>query len=192
MTCLVQGMGGIMDITGDPGRPADPPRRLPLPTCHRVLFRARHHRGAEGARAPPARAVTSTWRCSTPWSGVLATQAACSISVSGEAAERMGNAHATVVPLPNLPDHRRLDADRLRNDGQFAKMMTLLGDPGMAKDERYRTNAARVVNRRHADPAAVRADQEIVEGRARGEVRGGRRTGRARSTRSPRCSPIRK
>ena len=33
------------------------------------------------------------------------------------------------------------------NDGQFAKMMQVLGDPGMAKDERYATNAARVVNR---------------------------------------------
>ena len=33
------------------------------------------------------------------------------------------------------------------NDGQFVKMMQVLGDPAMAKDERYRTNAARVVNR---------------------------------------------
>jgi crotonobetainyl-CoA:carnitine CoA-transferase CaiB-like acyl-CoA transferase len=33
------------------------------------------------------------------------------------------------------------------NDGQFAKMMQVLGDPDVAKDERYITNAARVVNR---------------------------------------------
>jgi crotonobetainyl-CoA:carnitine CoA-transferase CaiB-like acyl-CoA transferase len=33
------------------------------------------------------------------------------------------------------------------NDGQFVKMMQVLGDPAMADDERYKTNAARVVNR---------------------------------------------
>jgi crotonobetainyl-CoA:carnitine CoA-transferase CaiB-like acyl-CoA transferase len=33
------------------------------------------------------------------------------------------------------------------NDTQFARMMAVLGAPEMAKDERYTTNAARVVNR---------------------------------------------
>ncbi len=40
---LVQGMGGIMDITGDPGRRADAARRRLRRRVHRGLFGARHH-----------------------------------------------------------------------------------------------------------------------------------------------------
>ena len=48
---LVQGMSGIMDITGPLRRRADAARRRVRRRVHRRLFRARDHSGAEGARA---------------------------------------------------------------------------------------------------------------------------------------------
>jgi crotonobetainyl-CoA:carnitine CoA-transferase CaiB-like acyl-CoA transferase len=78
--------------------------------------------------------------------GVLANQALFYL-VSGAPPTRMGNAHATVVPYQTFPTTDGWMLIACGNDSQFAKMMALLGDPGMAKDERYTTNAARVVNR---------------------------------------------
>jgi crotonobetainyl-CoA:carnitine CoA-transferase CaiB-like acyl-CoA transferase len=59
----------------------------------------------------------------------------------------MGNAHASVVPYQTFPTTDGWMLIACGNDGQFAKMMQVLGDPAMADDERYKTNAARVVNR---------------------------------------------
>jgi crotonobetainyl-CoA:carnitine CoA-transferase CaiB-like acyl-CoA transferase len=78
--------------------------------------------------------------------GVLANQALFYL-VSGEPPKRMGNAHATVVPYQTFPTTDGWMLIACGNDSQFVKMMALLGDPDMAADERYRTNAARVVNR---------------------------------------------
>jgi crotonobetainyl-CoA:carnitine CoA-transferase CaiB-like acyl-CoA transferase len=78
--------------------------------------------------------------------GVLANQATYYL-VSGKPPFRMGNAHASVVPYQTFPTKDGWMLIACGNDGQFAKMMQVLGDPGMAQDERYRTNAARVVNR---------------------------------------------
>jgi crotonobetainyl-CoA:carnitine CoA-transferase CaiB-like acyl-CoA transferase len=78
--------------------------------------------------------------------GVLANQALFYL-VSGSSPARMGNAHATVVPYQTFPTTDGWMLIACGNDGQFAKMMQVLGDPAMAKDERYVTNAARVVNR---------------------------------------------
>jgi crotonobetainyl-CoA:carnitine CoA-transferase CaiB-like acyl-CoA transferase len=78
--------------------------------------------------------------------GVLANQALFYL-VSGTPPKRMGNAHATVVPYQTFPTTDGWMLIACGNDGQFAKMMAVLGDPAMAADERYATNAARVVNR---------------------------------------------
>ena len=67
--------------------------------------------------------------------------------VSGKAPVRMGNAHASVVPYQTFPTTDGWMLIACGNDGQFVKMMQILGDPAMAHDERYKTNAGRVVNR---------------------------------------------
>ena len=66
---------------------------------------------------------------------------------AGKAPVRMGNAHASVVPYQTFPTTDGWMLIACGNDGQFVKMMQVLGDPAMAQDERYKTNAARVVNR---------------------------------------------
>jgi crotonobetainyl-CoA:carnitine CoA-transferase CaiB-like acyl-CoA transferase len=77
---------------------------------------------------------------------VLANQAS-SYLVSGKAPKRMGNAHPAVVPYQVFPVADGHVIIACGNDTQFARLIALLGEPAMAEDERYRTNAGRVVNR---------------------------------------------
>jgi crotonobetainyl-CoA:carnitine CoA-transferase CaiB-like acyl-CoA transferase len=147
---LVQGMGGIMDITGDPeGQPtrlgvafADVFTGVYSALAISAALKEREHTG-KGSHIDMALLDTMV--------GVLANQSAYYL-VSGEPPKRMGNAHASVVPYQTFPTQDGWMLIACGNDGQFAKMMAVLGDPDMAKDERYRTNAARVVNRESLIP----------------------------------------
>ena len=142
---LVQGMGGIMDITGDP---AGEPTRLGVAFADvftgvysalaiTAALKEREHTG-KGSHIDMALLDSMV--------GVLANQATYYL-VSGKAPVRMGNAHASVVPYQTFPTTDGWMLIACGNDGQFVKMMQVLGDPDMAQDERYTTNAGRVVNR---------------------------------------------
>src|SRR6476661_7738010 len=142
---LVQGMGGIMDITGDP---AGEPTRLGVAFADvftgtysalaiTAALKEREHTG-KGSHIDMALMDSIV--------GVLANQATYYL-VSGKAPVRMGNAHASVVPYQTFPTTDGWMLIACGNDGQFVKMMQILGDPAMAQDERYKTNAGRVVNR---------------------------------------------
>jgi crotonobetainyl-CoA:carnitine CoA-transferase CaiB-like acyl-CoA transferase len=142
---LVQGMGGIMDITG----PAEgEPMRLGVAFADvftgvysaLAITTALHERERTGRGSYIDMALLDTMV------GVLANQATYFL-VSGTPPKRMGNAHATVVPYQTFPTSDGYMLIACGNDGQFERMMAVLGDPAMAKDARYTTNAARVVNR---------------------------------------------
>jgi len=77
---------------------------------------------------------------------VLANQAA-SYLVTGKTPKRTGNAHPAVVPYQVFPVADGHVIIACGNDTQFARLIALLGAPAMANDERYKTNAGRVVNR---------------------------------------------
>ncbi len=142
---LVQGMGGIMDITGDPN---GEPTRLGVAFADvftgvysaLAITAALQERERTGKGSHIDMALLDTIV------GVLANQALFYL-VSGVPPVRMGNAHATVVPYQTFPTSDGWMLIACGNDGQFTKMMAVLGDPDMAKDERYATNPARVVNR---------------------------------------------
>jgi crotonobetainyl-CoA:carnitine CoA-transferase CaiB-like acyl-CoA transferase len=142
---IVQGMGGIMDITGDPdGVPtrlgvafADVFTGVYSALAITAALKEREHTG-KGSHIDMALLDSMV--------GVLANQSAYYL-VSGEAPTRMGNAHASLVPYQTFPTRDGWMLIACGNDGQFVKMMTVLGEPELAKDERYRTNTARVVNR---------------------------------------------
>ncbi|MPQ99088.1 CoA transferase [Modestobacter sp. I12A-02628] len=60
---------------------------------------------------------------------------------------RMGNSHPSLFPYEPLPC---ADGDLVvtaGNDGQFRKLVQVLGVPGLADDPRFRHNAGRVANR---------------------------------------------
>jgi crotonobetainyl-CoA:carnitine CoA-transferase CaiB-like acyl-CoA transferase len=142
---LVQGMGGIMDITGDPN--GEPTRLgVAFADVFTGVYSALAITAALKEREQTGKGSHIDMALLDTMVGVLANQALFYL-VSGTAPLRMGNAHATVVPYQTFPTTDGWMLIACGNDGQFAKMMAVLGDPDMAKDERYRTNAARVVNR---------------------------------------------
>jgi len=142
---LVQGMGGIMDITGDPN--GEPTRLgVAFADVFTGVYSALAITAALKEREQTGKGSHIDMALLDTMVGVLANQALFYL-VSGSSPARMGNAHATVVPYQTFPTTDGWMLIACGNDGQFAKMMAVLGDPDMAKDERYRTNAARVVNR---------------------------------------------
>jgi crotonobetainyl-CoA:carnitine CoA-transferase CaiB-like acyl-CoA transferase len=59
----------------------------------------------------------------------------------------MGNGHANLVPYQAFRTEDGEIIVAVGNDRQFARLCALLGLAGLAEDERFRTNPARVVNR---------------------------------------------
>jgi crotonobetainyl-CoA:carnitine CoA-transferase CaiB-like acyl-CoA transferase len=142
---LVQGMGGIMDITGAPdGEPmrAGVAYADVFTGVYSVvgILAAIVERDKTGHGSYIDTALLDTQV------SVLANQALFYL-VSGQTPHRMGNTHATVVPYQVFPVSDGHVIIACGNDGQFAKLMPLLGEPAMAADPKYKTNEARVINR---------------------------------------------
>jgi crotonobetainyl-CoA:carnitine CoA-transferase CaiB-like acyl-CoA transferase len=142
---LVQGMSGLMDITG----PADgEPMRVGVAFADVFtgVYSALAITAALKERETTGKGSYIDMALLDSLTGVLANQALFYL-VSGTPPKRMGNAHPTVVPYQTFPCFDGYMLIACGNDSQFERMMAVLGDPGMAKDQRYTTNAARVVNR---------------------------------------------
>jgi crotonobetainyl-CoA:carnitine CoA-transferase CaiB-like acyl-CoA transferase len=142
---LVQGMGGIMDLTG---KPDDEPMRggVAFADVMTGIYSAVAITAALNERNRTGKGSYIDMALLDTQVAVLANQAA-SYLVSGVAPKRMGNAHPAVVPYQVFPVSDGHVIIACGNDTQFARLIALLGAPEMAQDERYRTNAGRVVNR---------------------------------------------
>ncbi|MBL4713117.1 MAG: CoA transferase [Alcanivorax sp.] len=152
---LIQGMGGLMSITGQPdGEPGGGPVKAGvaltdittgLYAAIAVLAAVNHrHQSGEGQHIDMALLDVQV--------ATLANQA-MNFLTSGTAPGRMGNAHPNIVPYQTFP---AADGDiilTIGNDGQFARFCEVAGRPEWATDERYATNAARVANRDTLIPA---------------------------------------
>ncbi|MGF6158917.1 crotonobetainyl-CoA:carnitine CoA-transferase CaiB-like acyl-CoA transferase [Ensifer sp. KUDG1] len=142
---IVQGMSGIMDLTGEPDRE---PQKIGVAFAD--IFTglygviavqaalAQRERTGEGQQIDMA-----LLDCMT---GVLANQA-LNFLVSGRAPRRLGNAHPNIAPYQVFPTSDGHLIVAVGNDRQFVKFCTLLGRSDLATDERYLTNALRVQNR---------------------------------------------
>ncbi|HEX4325566.1 MAG TPA: CaiB/BaiF CoA-transferase family protein [Burkholderiales bacterium] len=67
--------------------------------------------------------------------------------VSGKIPPRMGTAHPSIVPYQAFDGADGKFVIAVGNDGQFAKLCELIGNPGLARDPRFKTNPDRVQNR---------------------------------------------
>ena len=76
----------------------------------------------------------------------LANQAS-NYLVGGVAPQRMGNAHPNIVPYQDFPTADGHMIIAVGNDGQFANLCKTLGCPQWATDERFATNSQRVEHR---------------------------------------------
>ncbi|MCD8515254.1 MAG: CoA transferase, partial [Burkholderiaceae bacterium] len=65
---------------------------------------------------------------------------------------RMGNAHPNIVPYQVFPTRDGHMVLAVGNDGQFQRFCDVAGEPGVARDERFSTNPARVAHRQTLVP----------------------------------------
>ncbi|TGX53342.1 CoA transferase [Sphingomonas gei] len=141
---IIQGMGGIMSLTGEPdGAPqkagiayADIFTGVYSAVAILAALRRRDVTG-EGAHIDMALLDTQV--------GVLANQA-LNWMASGKVPHRMGNGHANLVPYQAFEAKDGALIVAVGNDSQFRKLCTVLG-LDLADDPRFATNPARVTNR---------------------------------------------
>jgi glutaryl-CoA transferase len=142
---MVQGMGGIMDITGEPD--GEPMRvGVPIADIFTGVYAAIGILAALAEREKTGRGGHVDVALLDTQVSVLANQA-LSYLVTGTPPRRIGNAHPVVVPYQVFPVSDGHLIIACGNDGQFAKLCAVLGAPELAQEASFRTNADRVVNR---------------------------------------------
>jgi crotonobetainyl-CoA:carnitine CoA-transferase CaiB-like acyl-CoA transferase len=142
---MIQGMGGIMDLTGEAqGSPmkigvayADIMTGLYAAIAIQSALIQRTSTG-EGAHIDMALLDTQV--------GVLANQA-MNYLVSGNTPKRMGNQHPNIVPYRVFPASDGHIIIASGNDRQWQSVCAALGIPEIANDSRFASNAARIENR---------------------------------------------
>jgi len=146
---LMQGMGGLMSITGRPaGEPGAGPLKVgvALTDVMTGLYASvavlaaieRRHSSGTGQYIDLALLDVQV--------AALANQAS-SYLVGGQVPQRMGNAHPSIVPYQDFPTADGHMIVTVGNDSQFAAFAAVLGRPGWAQDERFATNPQRVRHR---------------------------------------------
>jgi formyl-CoA transferase len=146
---IIQGMGGLMSVTGQPdGKPGGAPMRVGvavadlftgLYTCVAILA-ALHRRHASGEGAHIDMALFDTQLA------MLANQASNAL-VSGKDPPRQGNSHPNIVPYQPFDAADQPIIVAVGNDRQFARLAEMCGHPEWAADARFASNAQRVANR---------------------------------------------
>jgi crotonobetainyl-CoA:carnitine CoA-transferase CaiB-like acyl-CoA transferase len=142
---VVQAMGGIMHLTGDPG---SEPQKAGVATADVftgvyatvAILAALRQRDSTGIGAHLDLALFDVQV------GVLANQA-MNYLVSGRSPQRMGNMHPNIVPYQVFPVQDGHIVVATGNDGQFVRFVNLLGASDLATDPRFLGNAARVAHR---------------------------------------------
>jgi crotonobetainyl-CoA:carnitine CoA-transferase CaiB-like acyl-CoA transferase len=142
---MAQGMGGIMDITGTPD---GEPTRAGVPVAD--IFTGVY--SVIGIFAGLAQRQKTRKGCLVDTAlldsqvGVLANQA-LNYLASGVAPKRIGNAHPNITPYQVFPVADGHVIIAVGNDVQFSKLCDVLGEPELAQQAEYRTNADRMSNR---------------------------------------------
>ena len=146
---IIQGMGGLMSITGLPdGQPGGGPMRVGvavvdlftgLYTCTAILAALyRRERTGEGTQVDMALFDTQL--------AMLANQASNAL-VSGNDPPRQGNTHPNIVPYQPFDAADQPIIIAVGNERQFARLAEICGHPEWTGDERFASNGARVANR---------------------------------------------
>jgi crotonobetainyl-CoA:carnitine CoA-transferase CaiB-like acyl-CoA transferase len=148
---IIQGMGGIMDLTGEPD--GEPMRMgVAFTDVFTGVYAAVAIEAALLHRERSGEGQYIDLGLYDVLVGVLANQA-LNYLVSGTAPHRMGNAHANVVPYQVFPTADGHMIVAVGNDGQFRQACNVLGLTGFADDPRFRSNGDRNRNRAELIPA---------------------------------------
>jgi crotonobetainyl-CoA:carnitine CoA-transferase CaiB-like acyl-CoA transferase len=142
---MAQGIGGIMDLTGDPD--GEPQRTgVPVADIFTGVYSAVGILAALAQREKTGRGCLVDTALVDSQVGVLANQA-LNYLVSGKVPKRIGNAHPNIVPYQVFPVADGHIIIATGNDNQFAKLCAVLGEPGIAQEPRYLANSDRLQHR---------------------------------------------
>lgn len=146
---MIQAMGGLMSITGQPdGAPGAEPMKVGVAVVD--LFTGLYASNAILAALLHARASGEGQHIDIALfdvqAAMLANQAA-NYFVSGTAPTRMGNAHPNLAPYQPFPCSDGMVVIAVGNDGQYRALCLALGVEGLGTEARFATNAARIEHR---------------------------------------------
>ncbi|WP_420477936.1 CaiB/BaiF CoA transferase family protein [Brevundimonas sp. FT23028] len=152
---MIQAMGGLMSITGQPdGAPGAEPMKVGVAVVD--LFTGLYASNAIMAALLHARAGGEGQHIDIALfdvqAAMLANQAA-NWFVSGKAPTRMGNAHPNLAPYQPFPCSDGMVVIAVGNDGQYRALCLALGVESLGTDARFATNAQRVAHRDELTPA---------------------------------------
>jgi len=146
---LIQGLGGLMSLTGLPdGEAGGGPMKVGVALTDILT----------GLYATNAVLAALAWRDRSGEGqhidmALLDVQVACLANqasnylAAGQNPRRLGNAHPSIVPYQDFPTADGYMILAIGNDGQFARFCAEAGQPELAADVRFATNRARVENR---------------------------------------------
>lgn len=146
---IIQGMGGMMSVTGLPDdEPGGGPMRAGVAiadlftgmySCVAILSALyRREKSDEGATIDMALFDTQI--------AVMANQASNAL-ISGRDPPRQGNTHPNIVPYQAFDASDQAIIIAVGNDGQFARFAEICGHPEWTADPRFESNEMRVANR---------------------------------------------
>ncbi len=152
---MIQGMGGLMSVTGQPdGAPGGEPMKVGVAVVD--LFTGLYASNAVLAALLHARAAGQGQHIDLALFDVQAAMLANQASnwfVSGVSPRRLGNAHPNLAPYQPFPASDGAVIVAVGNDGQFRALCRALGAPELGEDPRFASNALRVENRAALAPA---------------------------------------
>jgi formyl-CoA transferase len=164
---IIQGMGGLMSLTGVPdGEPGGGPMKVGVAVADlfsgmytaSTILAALYRREQTGEGATIDLALFDTQLA------MLANQASNAL-VGGKDPKRLGSGHPNIVPYQPFIASDQPIIIAVGNDRQFAKLARILGHEDWASDPMFATNAARVAAREQLVPMIG----EIIAGRSAAE-----------------------
>jgi crotonobetainyl-CoA:carnitine CoA-transferase CaiB-like acyl-CoA transferase len=146
---LIQGMGGLMSITGRAaGEPGAGPQKVGVAVTDiltglyatvGILAALRHRERTGIGQHIDVSLLDVQVAC-------LANQALNYLN-GGQVPERLGNAHPNIVPYQDFPTGDGYMIIAVGNDAQFARLCAVAGLPELAADPKFVSNQRRVENR---------------------------------------------
>ena len=150
---LIQGMGGLMSITGQPdGSPGAGPVKVGVAVCDLFtgLFTANAALAALAYRNRTGKGQHIDCALLDSQVAMLANQSANWLNAEF-CPTRMGNHHPSVVPYTVYKAADGFVIVACGNDKQFIRLTAALGVPEMADDAAFMTNEGRIENRERLD-----------------------------------------
>jgi crotonobetainyl-CoA:carnitine CoA-transferase CaiB-like acyl-CoA transferase len=160
---LIQAMGGVMSVTGEPEEEGGEPMKVGVAVADVVcglyaaagILAALRHRDRTGEGQMIDLSLFDT---QVSWLVNLATN----YLVSGERPQRRGNRHPNIVPYQSFRASDGYLCLAVGNDRQFEALCRVAGCTGLPRDPRFATNPSRVRHREALEAILV----PLIETRA--------------------------